>query len=190
MSVVFGFKILQAYLLLGTLALVAQTIERCNDVSILLFSAIVWQTIHCFWGDAYNLRRVIEINLFALLEAIYHRLLYLVAPLLGLRIGPEQHWSVGCPYHCQLLRFLRSLRIDERHAWLQSRIAPIVGTKHSAIVANIVDSSLSIPQHGTLNVWLLLGQFKLGRHLIDIGIVKIGSLCCAFYVLTDKQRTL
>ena len=74
MSVVFGFKILQAHLLLGTLALVAQAIERCNYISIFLLTAIVWQAKHCFGRDAYNLRRVIKINPFALLEAIHHRL--------------------------------------------------------------------------------------------------------------------
>ena len=55
MSVVFGFKILQAHLLLGTLALVAQAIERCNYISIFLLTAIVWQTEHGFGRDAYNL---------------------------------------------------------------------------------------------------------------------------------------
>ena len=72
---------------------------------------------------------------------------------------------------------------------MQGRQAPVVLTKHGCIVAGIVNSGFGIPQHGALDARELLTETVLGSLLVLVGVLWVGILHGALYVLANKEGT-
>ena len=135
------------------------------------------------------MRRIIQINLFIVIEAIYYITHSLVHFIFRLRSCPEQNISVGSPHRFQFFHFTRSLFIDKRRSRNQSWIFVVDICQNLTIVAFIFYHCSSIPLTASLYGWKHTLQVIFGKHLVLSRIFQIWLCYSTNYVLSDKQWT-
>ena len=162
--------------------LIAQAVERRHYPSALVLHA--WQFIRRRPRDGHDLRSILDVHTLTLCETIDHVTYRFILPRLAFRSRPHQHRTLAEVHGLQLLNFLRSLLVNPRHFRLQGRMLPIDRAQHRAVVANIVNGCLCIPEYRPLYVRQLFMQAEFCRHLMAGGIFRVGILHRALHILT------
>ena len=130
-----------------------QTVECSHYIAVLSLSVFIRKFIESIGSDFNNMRRIIQINLFIVIEAIYYITHSLVHFIFRLRSCPEQNISVGSPHRFQFFHFTRSLFIDKRRSRNQSWIFVVDICQNLTIVAFIFYYCSSIPLTASLYGW-------------------------------------
>ena len=166
-----------------------QAVEGGHHVAVLRLAVFVGQLVPRLAGDGHDVRRVVDVHVFLVGEAVDYVAHGAVHLVLILRCRPEEDVAVFCPHGFHFAHLAGGLVVHEVEHGRQSGILVILGNQRLTIASDVLDYCSGIPLATAANRLIAALQSHLRGKLVHVGVLGVGVLHGVRHRLADEERT-
>ena len=166
-----------------------QAVEGGHHVAVLRLAVFVGQLIPRLAGDGHDVRRVVDVHVFLVGEAVDYVAHGAVHLVLILRCRPEEDIAVFRPHGFHFAHLAGGLVVHEVEHGRQSGILVILGNQRLTIASDVLDYCSGIPLATAANRLIAALQSHLRGKLVHVGVLGVGVLHGVRHRLADEERT-